>query len=342
MKVAVIGIGAIGGLVAAYLKAKGVDVATVGRPEQQVAIDREGLLIEGARGKSLVFLDIKPRLTQKVDLAIIATKTQDIRDAVDASREYLRQAPLILSTQNGVRADKLLGMTLGEEKVISSIVMFGATYVPHRKIVHNFEGQWLIGRPSGANDDKVKEVAAFLKAAFETVEVENISAMKWTKIFVNMSNALPALLGKSMQETYADPRMCALALKILKEGFDAVDKLGIPLASMPDFDVEKLKGLAHMPLEQAAPIYGGIMTNLSKEPLYGSILQSLQRGRLTEIDFINGEIANQARLHEASARLNACVTEMVHRIEKTKKFLTPEQVLEQTEKAEQLNPKDFV
>lgn len=342
MKVAVIGVGAIGGLVAAYLKAKGIHVITVGRPEQQVAIDREGLLIEGARGKSLVFLDIKPRLQEKVDLAIIGTKTQDIRDAVDKSREFLLQTPLILSTQNGVRADKLLGMMLGDEKVISSIVMFGATYVPYRQIVHNFEGQWLIGRPSGTNDEKVKEVAAFLKTAFETVQVEKISAMKWTKIFVNMSNALPALLGKSMQETYADPKMCALALKILKEGFDAVDKLGIALASMPDFDVEKLKGLAHMPLDQAAPIYGGIMTNLSKEPLYGSILQSLQRGRTTEIDFINGEIANQAKLQGVDARLNACVTRLVHHIEKTKKFLTPEQVLEEVEKAEQLNPKDFI
>ncbi len=342
MKVAVIGIGAIGGLVAAYLKSKGVPVICVGRLEQKHAIERDGLMIEGARGRSLIYLDIKTRLEEKVDLAIIAVKTQDIRDAVDKSREFLAQAPMVLSTQNGVRADKLLGMMLGEEKVISSIVMFGATYAPFNKLVHNFEGNWLIGRPSGVNDDKVTQVVEFLKTAFTAVAVDNIAGMKWTKVFVNMSNAVPALVGKSMQETYANMEMCRLTLRLLKEGFDIADKLKIPLLNMPDFDLEKLKGLASMPLDQAAPIYAGVMTHLSKEPLYGSILQSLQRGRATEIDFINGEIANQAKLHDIDAKLNTRVTELVHHVEATKKFLTFEQVSEEMEKGATLKKEDFI
>jgi 2-dehydropantoate 2-reductase len=96
-----------------------------------------------------------------------------------------------------------------------------------------------------------------------------------------------------------------------------------------------------MPAEQAIPIYSGIMTNLSKEPLYGSVLQSLQRGRLTEIDFINGEIANQAKLHDAEAKLNSRVTELVHFVEKTKKFLTFDQVAEEMEKSAHLTKEDF-
>ncbi len=97
-----------------------------------------------------------------------------------------------------------------------------------------------------------------------------------------------------------------------------------------------------MPLEQAAPIYSGIMTNLSKEPLYGSILQSIQRGRPTEIDFINGEIANQAKLHNVQAKLNTRATELVHHVEKTKKFLTVEQVKVEIEKLSYLQKEDFI
>jgi 2-dehydropantoate 2-reductase len=219
--------------------------------------------------------------------------------------------------------------------------MFGATYFPYNRLVHNFEGSWLIGRPSGSNDGPVTEVADFLKVAFNVEAVDNINGMKWTKIFVNMSNALPAIVGKSMQETYADLRMCSMALRLLKEGFDAAEKLGITLLSMPDFDVDKLKGLARMPPEQAAPIYSGIMTTLSKEPLYGSILQSLQRGRLTEIDFINGELANQAKLHDVEAKLNTRVTQLVHQVEKTKTFLTFDQVLEEMEKSAHLTHEDL-
>lgn len=340
MKVAVIGLGAIGGLVAAYLKSKGIPVVSVGRLEQKKAIDKHGLLIEGVRGSFPVYLDVKTRLEEDVDLVIMTVKTQDIRDAVDKSRDFL-SGPIILSTQNGVRADKLFEMMLGRDNLISSIVMFGSTYTPYNKVVHNFEGNWLIGRPFGPNDAKVKEVADFLKAAFNTVEVENIAAMKWTKVFVNFSNCLPALVGKSIQETYANRQMCALALRFLKEGFDAVDKLGIQLVSMPDFDVDKFKGLVNMPLEQAIPVFSGIMTGLSKEPLYGSILQSIQRGRSSEIDFINGEIANQAKLGNVEAKLNTRAVELVHQVEAKKKFFTFEEVLEEIDKSAQLTHEDF-
>lgn len=340
MKVAVIGLGAIGGVVVGLLRNKGIDVVVVGRPEQRQAINKDGFIIEGVQGHFLYCLDLKFKLDEKVDLVIITVKTQDLRDVVEMSREFLN-GPLILSTQNGVRSDTLLKMMLGEENLISSIVMFGATYVPFNKVVYNFEGNWLIGRPFGPNDDKVKQTADFLKQAFNVIEVENISAMKWTKIFVNSSNCLPALVGKSMQETYGNLDMCKLALKILKEGFEVVKTLGIELPNLPDFEIVKLRGLAQMKLEEAAPIFSSIMTHLSKEPLYGSILQSIQRGRLSEIGYINGEISNQARLHNVEARLNACVTELVHVVEMSKTFLTFEQVLKEIEKTDKLGKEDF-
>ncbi len=326
MKVAVIGLGAIGGLVACYLKARGIPVIAVGRPEQKEAVERGGFVIDGVRGRSCVYLDVRPRLEERVDLAIVTVKTQDIRDAVDKSRVFLAQAD-ILSAQNGVRADKLLGLMLGDERIISSIVMFGATYVPYNKVVHNFEGKWLIGRPGGSNDAKVKAVVDFLTPAFAAEEVENIQAMKWTKIFLNSGNALPAILGKSIQETYANMEMCKLALRLQGEGFDLLEKLGIAPASMPEFDVEKLKSLTRMPLDQAAPIYSQIMVNLSKEPLYGSILQSIRRGRPSEIDYINGEFANQAKLHNIDAGLNFRIVEMVHQVERSGRYMTEDDIL---------------
>ncbi|HQP91393.1 MAG TPA: ketopantoate reductase C-terminal domain-containing protein, partial [Candidatus Omnitrophota bacterium] len=309
--------------------------------EQKKAIESQGLIVEGVRGNSIVYLNVRPRLEERVDLAIITVKTQDIRDCIDKSRDFLTGPTTILSTQNGVRADKLIEMMLGKENLISSIVMFGSTYFPYNRIVHNFEGNWLIGRPFGPNDEKVREVTEFLKIAFNAMEVEDILAMKWSKIFVNFSNCLPALAGKSMQETYSNLEICKLALRLLKEGFEVVDKLGIKLMSMPDFDIEKLKGLSMMPSDEAAPIYSGIMTNLSKDPLYGSILQSIQRGRPSEIDFINGEIANQAKLNNIEAKLNTRASELVHQVEITKKFLTFEEIISEMEKSAQLQKEDF-
>lgn len=332
-KVAVIGLGAIGGLVAGYLKAKAVEVVAVGRREQKKEIEDNGLVIDGVRGRSMVYVDVLPRLEEAVDLAIITVKTQDLKDAIDVSRPFLKDA-LILSTQNGVRADKLLGMMLGEERIVSSIVMFGSTYEPYHKIIHNFEGKWLIGRPFGPNDEEVNRIVELLGGVFEALAVDNIMGMKWLKIFVNFSNCLPALLGKSMQETYADLNMCRLSLEMLQEGFEVADRLGIELKDMPDFEIEKLRGLARMPLEQGVPVYSKIMTNLSQEPLFGSVLQSIQRGKSTEIDYLNGEVANQAKLRGLSAPLNTRATELIHFVENKKRFLSSQELLARIREAD--------
>ena len=70
------------------------------------------------------------------------------------------------------------------------------------------------------------------------------------------------------------------------------------------------------------------MQGLSKEPLYGSILQSIKRGKSSEIDYINGEFIYLAKINKASAPLNEKLVEMVHVVERTKKFFTKRELIE--------------
>ena len=69
-----------------------------------------------------------------------------------------------------------------------------------------------------------------------------------------------------------------------------IDKAGIRLSDLPDLPLIKLRGLLSVPIDEGAVIFSHIMQELSKEPLYGSILQSIKRGKATEIDYLNGEI----------------------------------------------------
>jgi 2-dehydropantoate 2-reductase len=69
------------------------------------------------------------------------------------------------------------------------------------------------------------------------------------------------------------------------------------------------------------------MSKLSRDPLYGSILQSIKRERASEIDYINGEFVNLADAHGLKADLNRALVRMVHEVEKTKKFFTKEELL---------------
>ncbi|MBU1112866.1 MAG: 2-dehydropantoate 2-reductase, partial [Candidatus Omnitrophica bacterium] len=79
--------------------------------------------------------------------------------------------------------------------------------------------------------------------------------------------------------------------------------------------------------DEAAGLFSKIMTNLSKQPLYGSILQSIRRGKKSEIDYINGEIIQLARDNNDQAPLNTKIVELVHKVEAGADFLSKQELL---------------
>ncbi len=330
MKIAVIGAGAIGCLVAGYLKIKGEEVTLVGRSNTAKAIREKGLAISGVRGNFLVHINISETLNYIPDLVILATKTQDI-DAALKDNCHLMQNSLLLTTQNGVRSDSLAAKYVPAEKIISSIVMFGSTNLEPGKVVHNFEGSWILGnfvdpRPSEA----LLSLSLILDKAFPVIISEDIKGMKYLKIFVNANNCLPAIIGKSMQEVFSDLSISRISVAIWKEAFDIFDKLGINLVSLPGFPIENITKLTSIPSEQAAQIFSSLMNNLSKEPLYGSILQSIMRGKLSEIDYINGEFVRIAEENNLQAPLNKILVEMVHQVEKNNIFFRKDDLIQRT------------
>lgn len=326
MKIVVIGAGAIGNLVAGYLKLKDEDVSLVGRPDAVKAIKKNGLKISGTKGDFHIRIGISDSLLVKPDLLILACKTQDIDAALKDNAALLQEAS-VLTIQNGIQADNLVAKYVPKKNIISGIVMFGATYLEPGKVVHNFEGSWIIGKIFNGNpDQKLISVSLILDKIFPTIISEDIRGMKYLKIFVNANNCLAAILGESMQEAFADLDISRISIAIWKEGFEVISKLGIDLVSIPGFPVENLTKLTSLPPYEAAKIFSGIMTRLSKEPLYGSILQSIKRGRASEIDYINGEFVRLAKENKLKAPLNERLVEMVHIVEEKKKFFTKEEL----------------
>ncbi|MBI5149517.1 MAG: 2-dehydropantoate 2-reductase [Candidatus Omnitrophica bacterium] len=326
MNIAIIGAGAIGSVVAAYLTKAGERVVLLARPEQAQAIEHNGLQVRGTRGEERIQIAVRPELDQQhYDLVIFTVKTQDIEDVCRANRQSL-QGSCILSSQNGVQADNILRQYFPAQNIYSSIVMFGATYTSPGEVVFNFDGDWIIGKPFGPRDEKLDTIAGVLKKGFNIVAADDIVGMKWLKLFVNFNNCIPALTGKSMQETFADMDLCRLSILLLKEGVGILQKNGVRLVSLPQFPAERVYGMANMPLDQAAGIINKTLTTLSKEPLYGSILQSIMRGRASEIDYINGQVVRMARVPAQEAVLNAKIVEMVHQVEGRKKYFSVEEI----------------
>ena len=91
MKIAVIGSGAIGGVVAGYLRAKGEVVVLIARAQAQEVINSSGLKINGVRGEFKIDIRAEEKLNFAPDLAIIATKTQDVEKALKDNLKFIKE-----------------------------------------------------------------------------------------------------------------------------------------------------------------------------------------------------------------------------------------------------------
>ncbi|MEW5758996.1 MAG: ketopantoate reductase family protein [Candidatus Omnitrophota bacterium] len=328
MKIGVIGAGAIGALVGGYLKEKGHDVSLVGRPKNIQAIKNNGLIIEGVRGRKNIFLDADIKLNEKKDLIVLATKTQDLKEALITNADFLKDT-VILTIQNGVSSDVITSLFVDKKNIVSSIVMFGSTCIEEGRVIHNFEGEWIIGLPFKEgkieNLEKIRQAA---EGAFELYITQEIIGMKWTKLFINFNNCIPAILGKSMQEVFSDLDICKIAINLIREGIDIIEASGAMLVSLPKFPKERFLRLITVSEDEAAKIFSSMMVNLSKEPVYGSILQSIKRRRPSEIDYINGEIVSLADGLNLNAPLNKKIVKLVHNVENSGKFFNEKDLKE--------------
>ena len=203
---------------------------------------------------------------------------------------------------------------LNRRDIVSSVVMFGATYIEHGKFIHNFEGDFIIGNAFLKNDDAVDKTASVLNKFSKTHISDNIHGVHWTKLLLNLNNCIPAITGKTMQESFADMEQARFGFNLIKEGMAVIDKAGIRLSDLPDLPLIKLRGLLSVPIDEGAVIFSHIMQELSKEPLYGSILQSIKRGKATEIDYLNGEIVELGKRINQPTPYNSRAVEEVYTI----------------------------
>ncbi len=331
MQVAVIGAGAIGCVTGAMLSEKGHDVTLVGRPDMVAAINDRGLVIDNAAGAKTYTLPSRTSLDFEPEAAIFAVKTQDMERAAREALPFSKDS-LIVTMQNGVMSDNIAADVLGSENIVSSVVMYGATYIEPGRVTYNFPGGLIIGRAfdSGSGRDIVNEARALLDGSFDVSVSDDIHSIHWTKLILNLNNAVACVLGMSLQETFEDPRLCRLGVMMMKEAYETMEKAGIRIGALPDLPLEKLKSLLDAPLEISSGVYGNIMKSLSIEPLPGSVLQSIRRHKTTEVDYLNGEIAVLGMKHRFPACINKKMVELVKRVEESGRFISREELLKET------------
>ena len=328
MRIAVLGAGAIGSAVGALLARGGQDVTLVGRPGHVQAIRDRGLRVDGSLGSFTVDVPASESLDFPPDLALLAVKTQDVEAAVRAHRDLLRGVPLV-TLQNGIRSDAIVAGLLPADGLLSAVVMVTATYLSPGQVSVVDRGHLVLGRPGGPRDALVTKVASVLNSAVPTSVSDNILGAHWLKLLMNLNNAIPAMTDLSLREVTRDAFLRRLAVGLMREGLAVADRSDVVLAPLDGVSVGTVRLLARLPWPLAARIFAARAGSLGNGmPILGSTLQSLRRGRPTEIDYLNGEIARRGPELGVGTPLNRTAVALVHEVESTGRFFLPEALRE--------------
>ncbi len=325
-KIAVIGAGAIGSVIGGLLSRAGEDVTLIGRRDHVDAINKQGLTIDGALGEMKVWVKAQDHLDFKPDMVLLTVKTQDVEVATREIKSHVSGVPIV-TLQNGVWSDEIAAGVLGKENIVSGVVLFGSTFLEPGRVTYSPKGVIAVGEAFSPNGKRVENIAAILNKAVPTHVAKDIQGAHWTKLIMNLNNALPAITGMSIQEIGAYSKLRELSIFLIKEGMNTIELASIKLRSLPRLPVFIVKLVFNMPLPVASRFLGLLTKSMGTVPVMGSTLQSIRRGKSTEIDYLNGEIVALGKKLGISTPYNISIVEMVHQVEATGKFLKIEEML---------------
>ncbi|UCE07979.1 MAG: ketopantoate reductase family protein [bacterium] len=309
MRIVIMGAGAIGSLFGGLLAEAGNEVSLIGRKPHVDKINQEGLLIEGVSGKHQIQVaaTASPSTLEAPDLIILTVKAYDTAHAVEAVKPLFRAHTHFLCLQNGLGTEEVAGSILGNDRIIRGTTSDGALFLEPGKIRHTGHGDTVFGYPDRAPDQFLKQLKEeFQKAGFNTTISDTIKKLVWQKIFVNVAiNPFGTLTGLRNGELLTVPQLKETMAAAVMEGIGVTDKLGLNIKKQ--MSIDKAFEVARR-------------TAMNKN----SMLQDIEKGKRTEIDFINGALVKYGIEVGVSCPINGVLTALVKGLEKRNELMSLE------------------
>jgi 2-dehydropantoate 2-reductase len=238
MKIAIIGVGAMGSVYAALLASAGHEVWAVDQWKEHIdAIREKGLRVEGASGDRTVRIEAttNPADVRDADLVIIATKDNGVVDAAHSALQVAKENAPILTIQNGLGSADKVAEIVGTKRVMLGVVGgFGASIRAPGHAHHNGMEFVRLGEMDGGLTPRLEAVAEVWRSGgFRTLTFEDIHKMVWEKLICNVTySGTCALTGLRVGEVQANPSAWSVATACANEAYQVARAKGIAL----DFD----------------------------------------------------------------------------------------------------------
>jgi 2-dehydropantoate 2-reductase len=326
MRIAVIGAGALGGTFAALLSQAGHDVTVTARGSGLSAIREHGIRLEGGFGQALARPEAREVLVETPELALVCTKAQDAEGAIRANAAVLDGAAVIV-VQNGLDGVDTARRLLPSSECFGALSIIAANYTEPGLVTVTTAAPTYLGRGTGPADSATRRWQAVLADAVPCATIDNFVGAQWTKLVVNMLNALPAITGLSVQAVVADSGLRRLLTLSMRETVRVGRRRGIRFGAMQALGDRRLRLFSMLPAwaGQVLPLL--MRARMGTVPNLGSTLQSVTRGQRTEVDYLNGAVVREAAAAGVAAPVNSGLTALVHEVEDRGSFRTRAEVL---------------
>ncbi|MEO1709303.1 MAG: 2-dehydropantoate 2-reductase [Pseudomonadota bacterium] len=342
-RIAVVGAGAVGGHVAAYMARAGHDVTLIDAwPAHVDQMKQKGLTLKGSTEpecfttpvRALHITDLQSEGRGRgFDIVFLSTKSYDTRWATEMIRDYLAPEGFVVSLQNAINEPTIAevvgwGRTVG---AIASKISVELDAPGHITRLVKLGGQdhtvFRVGECHGRETPRAKRVAQLLGHADSAMFTPNLWGERWSKLCVNcMRNPIAASTGRGGNENDRDPIVRRLSIQLATEAAIVGQAHG--------FQFEKLYGIAVADLIAAkdgdedalarceAAILDGTKTRA--EGGRASMGQDIAKGRRTEIDYLNGYVVRQAKAAGLAAPTNAAIVKIVQRVARGEVAASPD------------------
>ena len=310
MQIAMLGAGAMGSVIGGHLATAGNDVVMIDVNEDHIStIKTNGLVLENDETKNVVKVRAATNSIgiEPVDLVIVLVKSFHTEDAIRASKNIVGPETTVLSLQNGLGQEEVLANIVGKARVIAGKTYVGGMLPAPGHAVAGVKGkETIIGELDGQITRRIRKVAeAFDAANLATIVSNNIVGAMWDKLLINVAaGALSGITGLNFGNLYDLPEVEETAIEAVAEAMRVASALDVQLETKTPKDAW-LKASAGLPFD-----------------FKPSVLQALERGQTTEIDFINGAVVRAGQKAGIATPVNATLVACIKGVERA---LTPKE-----------------
>ena len=320
MRTAIYGAGSLGTILGAFITKNGGQVDLVNRNRAHVeALQKEGAKVIGTMNFTQKVTAYTPNeMSGLYDVIFLMTKQQHNAEVVTSIKEFLAPSGVIVTLQNGIPELQIADI-VGENRVLGCTVAWGATLKEPGVCELTSAPDSLtfsLGSLTPGEHPLLPKVKELLQMMGPVELDANFIGTRWSKLLINSAfSGMSAVLGCTFGEAAKDRASRKIVQTLIKECIDVCAAGGIKIEPVQGKDIVKLLDYNN-PVKKAISNFIIPIAIRKHALLRASMLQDLEKGKLTEVDAINGVVSAFGRKVGCPTPMNDKVVEIVHRIEK--------------------------